>query len=127
MGDKMYSVDDIIEMLDWNNDEETQKTGIELAKGIKNLYIFVQPPIDKKYWENCAKVVASHCDSELISVLNKLFHWVADLNWPGSEIILERLNRFERTELFEVLKKNAINYARIKNDNMWLYNLNLLN
>lgn len=121
------SIDDIIEMLDWNNDEEVQKTGIELAKNIKHIYIFVQPPIDKKYWRNCAKIVAQHSDTELNGVLTYLFRWIADLNWPGSEIILERLNAFERTLEFEMSKNAAIHNAKIENNTMWLYNLGFVN
>lgn len=123
-----YSIDEIIEMLNWGNPEEVQEKGIELAKQVKHVHIFVQPIMDnaKAYWENCAKVVASHSDSELEYVLRGLFEWIADLNWPGARIVLERLNKFERTERFESCRKAITNEATKLNDDSWLYFLTMV-
>lgn len=84
-------IDRIFDMLSWDNKEEIQAKGIEEAKKIRHLSVLIQPIESKSIWENCAKVLASKSDQELESYLIPLFEWLQDMNWPGAEIIYERL------------------------------------
>lgn len=83
-------IDEIFEMLDWNNDIETQKKGIEEGKKIKHLSVLIQQG-RKNIWENCAKIIAEKSDEELKPYLTLLFEWLQDANWPGYNIIFDRL------------------------------------
>lgn len=86
-------IDEIFDMLSWDNDEKIQQQGIEKAKKIKNLSVLFQPIESKSIWENCAKVLISKEDQELNLYLISMFQWLQDMNWPGAELIYERLKR----------------------------------
>lgn len=123
----MYKIDEIMEMLDCNNDIETQKRGIELAKGVKTLNVFVLPKhegCNKNVWENCAKIIANRTDEELERCLaNNLLCWVKDLSIPGALIILERLQKFTTVSILDIGIKSNVKVAKMTNDKMWLTNL----
>ena len=63
-------INELFEMLNWNNDEKIQKRGIEEGKKVKHISAFFQTG-DKNIWENCAKIIASHSDEELKIYLGK--------------------------------------------------------
>ena len=84
-------IDQLFEMLSSNNEEKIQMQAIEEAKKIKNLSVLIQPIESKSIWENCAKVLASKSDQELAIYLIDMFQWLQDMNWPGADIIYERL------------------------------------
>ena len=123
----MYKIDEIMEMLDCNNDIETQKKGIELAKGVKTLNVFVLPKhegCNKNVWENCAKIIANRTDEEIKDCLgNNLLWWLKDLSIPGASIILERLKRCSNVSMICFDIKCMVEIAKPTNDKMWLTNL----
>ena len=86
-------IDEIFEMISVLNDKETQFRGIEEGKKVKHLSIFFQPiDVGGIYlWENCAKIITSKSDDELEQYIIPMFEWLKDMNWPGAEIIYERL------------------------------------
>ena len=45
-------INELFEMLNWNNDEDIQKKGIEEGMKIKYISILIQPIEDKSIWEN---------------------------------------------------------------------------
>ena len=89
--DLAIGIDQLFEMLSSNNEEKIQMQAIEEAKKIKNLSVLIQPIESKSIWENCAKVLASKSDKELAIYLIDMFQWLQDMNWPGADIIYERL------------------------------------
>lgn len=89
--DLAIGIDQLFEMLSSNNEEKIQMQAIEEAKKIKNLSVLIQPIESKSIWENCAKVLASKSDQELAIYLIDMFQWLQDMNWPGADIIYERL------------------------------------
>ena len=95
----MYGIDEIMDMLDYRNDEETQQKGIELAGGIRTIDVFFMPKAPgsgMNNWENCAKVLANRSDDELELYAFDLMDWIHDLYRPGVEIIIERLKNFTK-------------------------------
>lgn len=94
----MNNIDEIMDMLDWGNREETQKKGRELAEDIKSVNVFLQPlnqNHSKNVWDNCAKVLASRSDEELQPYVDRLIEWLSDMNWPGAWTILERFKSYK--------------------------------
>ena len=89
-------IDQIFEMLSWDNDKETQLRGIEEAKQIKHLSVFLQPIESKLIWENCARVLISKNDKELQLYLVSMFKWLQDMNWPGADYIYDRLKNMPK-------------------------------
>lgn len=111
-------IDRIFEMLSWNNDETIQAQGIKEAKKIKNLSVFFQPIESKSIWENCAKVLSSKTDDELKLYILDLFNWLQDMNWPGAEIVYERLMRMPK-QYIETPYRISMSTAERTNDFVW--------
>lgn len=125
----MCNIDEIMTMLDWNNELEEQKKGIELAKSIKNINVFLQPlhpNTNKNVWDNCAKVLASKEDKVLLPYTTALLEWLQDLNWPGALVILERLKHYKASDSFVLFVTECINRAIACNEQIWLDNLSEL-
>ena len=83
----MVSIDYIMSLLDWNNSTEQQTQGIELAKRVKCLNVFLQPNnycYGKNVWGNCAKILSARSNEELSPYLTELMMWLQDMNWPGA-------------------------------------------
>ena len=95
----MHSIDRIFEMLYRDNDEETQRLGIEEAKKIKYLSVFIQPVESESIWENCAKVLADKCDAELSPYLPRLLEWIKLLCLPGAQLIYDRLTEVSKKDM----------------------------
>lgn len=86
-----YCIDEIFDMLSWDNSEEIQAEGISEAKKIKHMSVLICPIENKSIWENCAKVLATKEERELDMYLIGLFGWLQDMNWPGAYIIYDKL------------------------------------
>ena len=114
-----YSIDELFEMLSWNSTEKVQLKGIAEAKKIKHLSVFMRPIESKSVWENCAKIIASKDDSELVRYLPELFQWLQDMNWPGAEIIYSKLKRLPPEEI-SLAYSLSVNNAKLLNDTVWL-------
>ncbi len=56
-------------------------------------------------WDNCARILYQKSDEELEPHLPKLFEWTSDLNWPGAQIILDRLFVFSAKKLKQPLSE----------------------
>ena len=123
----MCNIDEIMDMLDWNNSAETQQKGIELAKDIKSINAFVLPMNpSKSVWENCAKILVDKPDKVLNPYLFRLLEWIEDINWPGALIILERLKNFTETEMLSFSVKEIVRIASATNNHIWLGSLSEL-
>ena len=87
-------MNEIMDMLDWNRDSDIQEEGRQLAENIKCLNVFMQP-LDKQYnknvWENCALILSKKSDDLLEPYVFDLLEWLQDMNWPGADIIYQRL------------------------------------
>ena len=122
----MYNIDDIMDMLDWNQSKEEQEKGLKLAKNIKSINVFVQP-LDPKHnknvWENCAKVLSERSDEELKPYIISLLEWLQDMNWPGAFTIFERLKNYKDKKNFDWSYRVVMNKAKKLDDEIWKENL----
>lgn len=122
----MYNIDDIMDMLDWNQNKEEQEKGLKLAKSIKSINVFIQPldfKHNKNVWENCAKVLSERSDEELKPYIISLLEWLQDMNWPGAFIIFERLKNYKDKENFVWSYCVVMNMAEKLDDEIWKENL----
>lgn len=120
------SNEEILKMLSCNNSTEIQEKGIRLASELKWLGHLFQPIIggeSKSLWENCALVLGKKTDEQLSLWLIDCFIWLQDMNWPGAEIIANRLKIMGGTENYEYNKEKAIKIAEITNDEEWIENI----
>ena len=126
----IVSIDQIMDMLDWNNPSDIQAKGCELARSVKSINVFLQPANPghvKNVWDNCAIILAERSDKELEPYLDQLFHWLEDMNWPGAECIFNRMKKYQRDSFFESSLLRCIQIARVLNDEPWLETLLSLN
>ena len=125
----MCDIDQIMDMLD-SDDIEIEEEGIELAKNIKCINVFIlpmHPGYNKTIWENCAKILANKTDEELSPYLMDLLEWTEDLNWPGAIIILERMKNFtEHITFLSGCIRDIVKIANWKCDETWLMNISEL-
>ena len=121
-----YSIDELFEMLSWNNTEEIQQKGITEGQKVKYLSAFIQPIESKSVWENCAKILSAKSDSELERYLPELFQWLQDMTWPGAEIIYSRLQRMSQDKI-AFAHSLSISNAKKLNDKIWLQVLETFN
>ena len=93
----MLDIDYIMDLLQWDRSSEEQERGIELAKRIRYINVFLQPgfPAGKSTWDNCAKVLSMKTNAELEPYMIELMEWIQDMNWPGAFCILERLKAMQ--------------------------------
>lgn len=124
-----YNINEVMDMLDWNNDLSIQEKGRNLAEEVQCLKIFMQP-CDKKYnknvWENCALILYKKSDDLLQPYLSDLIEWLQDLNWPGAFIILERLKNFQNYETLSFAVNESIRMAKATEDDLWLLGISEL-
>lgn len=125
----MINIDYIMSLLDWNESSENQEKGIELAKEVECINVFIQPiskSFNKNVWDNCAKILSSKSDEELYPYLIEIFAWLQDLNWPGANIIYSRLIDFNNNEWFKSAINQSIKYSQSIDDVVWESNLKSL-
>ena len=117
--DKMCSINEVFEMLNWNNSEEIQQKGIEEASKIKYISILFQPVENKGIWENCARVIAQKSDEVLSTYMSMLFEWLKDANWPGFFVIYNRIKKMKPDNIYPDYSY-CIAMAKKQNDESWL-------
>lgn len=122
-------IDDLFDMLSWNSDEDTQRKGIELAKNVKCYSVFLQPnglQHSKDVWENCAKILCDIPDENLQYYSLGMLEWLEDINWPGAEMILNRLIAFTDTSWLAVSISTSVKRALACDRQGWLGNMSAL-
>jgi len=122
-------IDTLFDMLSWNSDAETQKKGIELGKKVKCISVFLQPSgpeHSKDVWENCARILSGCPDDSLKHCMSGLLAWLQDMNWPGAEIILQRLLEFRDAGFLSAFMVRCVKEALACDDQIWLGNMSAL-
>ena len=125
----MIDVDYIMSLIDWNQSSEKQKTGIQMAKNIQSINVFLQPcnkNYNKNVWDNCAQILSERTDDELSFYFEELMCWLQDMNWPGAFCILERLRRMVRDPLFQSAYTACLKCADALEDEVWKSNLQII-
>lgn len=125
----MLDIDYIMSLLDWNKSQSEQAMGIEMAKNVECINVFIQPcgkRFNKNVWDNCAKILSQRSDAELYPYLLELFLWVRDLNWPGALCILDRLQKYEKNILFNRMLNSCLKCSYAISDDVWECNLKML-
>lgn len=111
----------IMELLDCNGSMKTQELGINLAKDIENLKIFINPPKSYDIWENCAKILSLRFDTELINYLFELYEWLKDPKCPT--LIFDRLKKMKKSKRTDTVLELCIKKATNMGDKDWINKL----
>jgi hypothetical protein len=122
----MSGIDEIMDMLHWDNGDNIQQRGIALARSIRSINVFIQPLYPKGgkgLWDNCARILAERPDEVLKPYLPRLLEWLQDLNWPGSLIILDRLKAFSEVKMLSYWIEDLVKKAEMCDDLIWINHL----
>lgn len=122
----MNEIDEIMSLISWERDATDQEKGIEEAKDVENINVFLQPRnarFDKNVWENCAIILANREDEELTPYLFELLSWLQDMNWPGASCILDRINRLADKKELKHACAVMLKIAEALEDQIWRENL----
>ena len=125
----MFSVDQIMYLLNWERSEEEQMQGMQYAQQFHCIKTFFRPQgknAGKAVWENCAKVISERSDDELEPYLEDMFFWIQDLNWPGANIILDRLKQFQDVKYLVTIIQDYSRALNKAGDSSWLYGISEL-
>lgn len=125
----MVDIDYIMKLIDWNQSEENQEKGRELAKDVESINVFLQPcseRFNKNVWDNCAIILSERTDEELAPYLVELLEWLQDLNWPGALCILDRLQRYSDPILYTIYYRDCLKRAQALEDDVWESNLRMV-
>ena len=119
----MADIDEIMDMLDWNNSIEIQEKGRELSQTIRCINVFLQPGHPghcKNVWDNCAIILAKRSDEEFTPYLYRLLEWLIDMNWPGAPCIFERLKNYQDKDWINYVLNDCIGEAKALKEDNWL-------
>ncbi len=102
-------MEELLKQLSWDTPKSIKKEAIKKLKKEKDLRIFFQPTskeCNKNVWDNCAKIIISKTDAELIPYMDNMFEWLQDMNWPGSWKILKRIKKIPFKKIEKSFTKN---------------------
>ena len=125
----MINIEEIMDMLDWNQPVEIQKKGIALAKSINTIVPFIQPltpKYSKNVWDNCTLVISCESDEVLKPHLAELLEWLQDMNWPGAYRIRDRLLEYSDNDSINSAIRDCIKKAKNQHYDSWQLNLTIL-
>lgn len=77
---------------------------------------------EKPLFQACAEVLCALDNETLSRLATELFRWFQDMNWPGTELVLERVKQLPSDVVREAMahaKQKAVDTG----DEEWLYNI----
>ncbi|MDP4177252.1 MAG: DUF5071 domain-containing protein [Bacillota bacterium] len=112
--------------LSWNQSLDIQENAIcEIASmNLLNPKDLLQPS-RKEYWENAAKVLIKMGYPRIKESISGLLIWLQDMNWPGSNVVIEILRSLPKAVFIPHLEC-AVLEAMNTNDDIWLSNLSII-
>lgn len=119
----MNNIDQIMYLLDWKRSEIEQQQGISMARKVSCIKVFFQPigpGYSKSVWENCAVIICERSDEELDPYITDMLLWLEDLNWPGAQLIQERLCSFHNVSRLSSLLNEMVPALEILGKKSWL-------
>ena len=101
-----------------------QEEAIKTLSSMENLKleILLQPSLGKGCWENAAKVLYIVGYPRVMEVIDGLFEWLQDMNWPGVDIVIDILKLMPKKIFIENLEK-CVKKAINAKDEEWIYSL----
>ena len=118
-GGKKYL--NLIKEIDWNNSKDIQKKAIDkiLKDDEFDLEKITLSKVEKNLWYNCSKILISKGYPKNKKVIDEMFLWLQDMNWPGAKEIYDYLPTLPK-EIFMKHYEIAVKKAIIENDVLWL-------
>lgn len=115
--------ENILKNLSWNTSIKEQNIAINEIASMNNINLNeLLQPMDKEYWENAAKVLSIIGYPRIEVVIQGLFRWLQDLNWPGAMIVMDLIKTIPRNVVIPYIESSAIE-ALNTNDEVWLCNM----
>lgn len=122
--DRYY--EDLILQLSWDCPKEVQVNAMQKLISDQKLdcHILIMPWWRKDCWLNCAKILIEMGYLKNKDVLDGLFEWIQDMNWPGAKLVFDYLQTLPK-EIFMYYYQRTIKKAIQQQEDTWLYYLTL--
>lgn len=107
----------------WNS-SEVQQEAIEAINAVVSrdagiLMDVIYMSEDKYEWANRARIVCIQNDKALERYVPRMLEWLKDINWPGAELMYERLEKMQGRYVDRDIE-NAIRWAKEDRHDRWL-------
>ena len=115
-----------INRLSWKLPKDEQNYYISLLRDLRDdeILSIILPTGMKDCWMNCAAVLSNLSDDRFIRFLPNIFEWFKDINWPGVDIIENRILKLPINSVKNVFSE-IIDKAIRENDIQWEENLRI--
>jgi hypothetical protein len=114
----------LLDCLSWSENPARQNEAVTLLAAAGDgldLSLFLQKG-DKSRWQNEARVIQALGYPRFREIIPAMLEWLQDLNWPGSNEIVEALAGVPKDELASYISK-AAERAMEEGDAEWLVGL----
>lgn len=120
-------VRELVKKLDWNNPQSDIDHAISSLTTIDddNIRMLILPELDKNLWANAAVVLKKIGYPRIKHIVPELIEWLQDMNWPGTNTIIELLGTVDTKVLIPHVAEALIK-AREDDDDMWLGGIKML-
>ncbi len=115
---------DILKQISDNFVELSEQDIIRINETYDDLTLFFLNG-GKGVWDNCAKIICYNSNERLEKYLPNMLEWLKDINWPGAELIFDKLKTFDYCVIKPYLEQ-AIFEASNTQDIRWLDELKYL-
>lgn len=78
----------------------------------------------KIFWQVEAEILYKRGYPKIKDILNSLFEWLQDLNWPGSDTIINLLMEVPNAEFMKAMEYSLKRASQLQ-DLEWIYNLKI--
>lgn len=107
----------------WNASLNSQNKTINELASVESLDSRdLLQPVSKEYWESAAKVLLKMGYPRIKEAIPGLLVWLQDINWPGSNVVMELLRTIPKAE-FVPYFEDAVKEALSSDDEIWIENL----
>jgi len=110
----------LLRRLSWDTPEETKQAAMrELEQLDEDKFSVLLQPNGKGCWENAAIILKRIGYPRIRKIIPGLFEWLQDINWPGTDIVIDILANIDKKEILPYIENYLIKAAK-ENDDPWI-------
>ena len=103
-------------------DEMVENGIVAIRQNPTEIEFILKTPLRKDAWYQEAKIIIAQDDSVIRRYIIQLLDWLVDINWPGADMIYDRIARMPLTEDIEKAIVDSIKWAEnLGPDKLYLF------
>ena len=104
-------INDIYAKLSFGETEMIEELSDLVARDPCDIIFFLQTPTRKDLWHSEASVIVRQDDSIIERYIMNLLDWLFDLNWPGADLLYDRIVKMPANSKIDRAITETIAYA----------------